>query len=259
VHKSSRAKPDPANLREFYDAGYVGTGLPEDADRGTRWRELGAVVKADHICQLLTTVPNPQTIIEVGCGNGAVLAELGRRGVGQMRVGVDISSAAIRIAASQPGVTEAQVFDGEHIEARESSFDLAICTHVLEHVVSPIALVEEMVRVSGAVVIEVPLEDNLLARRSSARVLSENAGHLQRFNRRCIRRLIADVGWAARGELVDPLPLAVHLFDAQTPQAVAKAHAKWAVRAALGHLPLVGERLMTLHYAVLATPRDSIV
>jgi SAM-dependent methyltransferase len=244
--------PDPAELRDFYETSYTHSGEAEEAFR--RWRELGALTKTDHICRLLELIPPPREVLEVGCGEGAVLAELGRRGIGETRSGIDISSAAIRRAAGRPGVTEARLFDGVRIEAPDRSYDLVICTHVLEHVSEPLALLKELTRVARAIVIEVPLERNLSARRSSARALSQRAGHLQRFDRASMRRLIAATGWRVRGELLDPLPAAVHTFGADNPQALAKGYAKWAVRSALAAVAPVGERLMTLHYAALAAP-----
>lgn len=183
-----------------------------------------------------------------------MLAELARRGIGERRTGIDISSAAITRAAGRPEVTEARRFDGVRIEARDRSYDLAICTHVLEHVADPLALLTEITRAARAIVIEVPLERNLAARRASALALSQSAGHLQRFDRASMRRLIATTGWRVRGELLDPLPVAVHTFGADNARALTKGYAKWAVRSALAAVHPLGERLMTLHYAALATP-----
>jgi SAM-dependent methyltransferase len=147
------------------------------------------------------------------------------------------------------------VFDGTRIDERDDSFDLAVCTHVLEHEADPQALLREITRVARrAAVIEVPLERNLAARREAARDLSRNAGHLHHFNRSSIRRLIAATGWRVRSELLDPLPVAVHNFAADTALAVGKGYAKWAVRSTLARLPRVAERLITLHYAALVTP-----
>jgi 2-polyprenyl-3-methyl-5-hydroxy-6-metoxy-1,4-benzoquinol methylase len=129
---------DPTDIRSFYDRSHTHTGEAEDAFR--RWRELGALTKADHICKL-ERIPPPRAVLEVGCGDGAVLAELSRRGVGEARTGIDISSAAIRL--------------------------LVISTHVLEHVPAPFALLAEITRVSQAIVTEVGLERNVSARRAS--------------------------------------------------------------------------------------------
>jgi SAM-dependent methyltransferase len=241
---------DTSRARDFYDRSYASSD-----EWLHRWRELGAGVKADHICRLIRDLREPKEVIEVGCGEGAVLVELARRRVGNRRVGIDVSPEAVQRAASRPEIIEARVFDGARIEAPDDAYDLAICTHVLEHVTAPLALLEEITRVAArAIVIEVPLEDNLLARRPAARGLSQNAGHVQSFNRRSVRRLIAATGWQVRGELLDSLPPAVYTFEASNRLAIGKGYAKWALRAALAAVPWLGERLITLHYCVLATP-----
>lgn len=248
--------PDPSadveQLREFYEQCYE----PRPGGDG-RWRDLGALTKAEHIVRLLgrAGVGSPETVLDVGCGDGTVLAELARRGIGSTRVGLDISSSAVRLAASRPELSAAHVFDGERIAFEDRAYDLAFATHVLEHVPAPERLLAELLRVARVAIVEVPLEDNLSARRPHARQLSRAAGHLHRFGRSEIRGLLQAAGWEPRGEILDPLPVAVHTFGARTPAATAKGYAKWAVRAAISALPPLGERLITLHYAVIATPR----
>jgi len=55
-------------------------------------------------------------------------------------------------------------------------------------------------------------------------------------------------------EVLDPLPREVHRFGAQTAQARLKGDVKWALRAGAAAVPPVGERLITMHFAVLALP-----
>lgn len=233
-------------IRAFYERGYSQTA---DQEWFARWRQLGAVGKAEHIVKLAGGLA-PRSILEVGCGDGAVLAELGRRGIGERRVGIEIVEQAVELAAARPEIADARVYDGRHIPARDGEYDLAVATHVLEHVPRPSELLREMTRVARAVVIEVPLEHNLSAHRPAAVALSQAAGHLHRFARRDIRRLIVDVGWRVRAELLDPLPLAIHTFHG----ARARGYAKWLIRSAVATVPPLGERLITLHYALLASP-----
>ena len=49
----------------------------------------------------------PGVVAEVGCGDGAVLGELGRRGFGTTRVGFEIAASAVGIAAERPEIDEA--------------------------------------------------------------------------------------------------------------------------------------------------------
>jgi SAM-dependent methyltransferase len=248
------AKLEADELQEFYEQCYT-PGV--DGEKYRRWRHLGAVGKADHVVDLVARsgLAAPQTIAEVGCGDGAVLSELGIRGFGARRVGYEISASGVKLTAERAEVAEAHVFDGEHLPVADGAYDLVFATHVLEHVPDPVPLTRELLRVGRAVIIEVPLEANISARRPAARAASEGVGHLHRFDRRAIRRLVTDAGWAVRAELVDPLPREVHLFDATDGAARAKGYAKWALRAAAASVPAVGERLVTLHYALVATPR----
>lgn len=243
-----------ADIRDFYESGYAPTA--DDAKYG-RWRAMSAVAKADHVMKLASAMGlgAPDAVVEVGCGDGSVLAELGRRGFGRTRTGFEISGAAVEMAAARPEIADARVFDGDRLPVSDGRFDLAFATHVLEHVPEPRPLLREMMRVAGAVVVEVPLERNLSARRPAARAASAAAGHLQRFDRDEIRALVTDAGWRVRGEIVDPLGLEVHLFDRATPAARAEGVAKWALRRLLTVRPGIGTRLFTVHYAVAATPR----
>jgi SAM-dependent methyltransferase len=241
-------------LHEFYEQCYTPGA---DGEKYRRWRELGAEGKADHVVALVERagIPAPTTICEVGCGDGAVLGVLGRRGFGERRVGYEISSTGVKLAAERGEVAAAAVFDGEHLPDADGAYDLVFATHVLEHVPDPAPLTRELLRVAArAVIIEVPLEDNLSARRPAARAASEGVGHLHRFDRRAIRRLVTDAGWRVGAELVDPLPREVHTFGAETPRARLKGDVKWAVRAGAAAIPALGERLITLHFAVLALP-----
>ncbi|MGA9859648.1 MAG: class I SAM-dependent methyltransferase [Solirubrobacteraceae bacterium] len=221
-----------------------------DGERSSRWRELSAIGKADHVTQLLARAGRraPGAVLEVGCGDGAVLAELGRRGLGPDLVGVEVSSSAAELAASRPEIDRVQTFDGVRLPFADASFELVLATHVLEHVEDPLGLLREMRRVASALVfVEVPLETNLAAQRPAAIARSVAAGHVQRFRRADVRQLLTQSGLTLAGEISDPLPRAVRTFT----DGEVRGTLKWAVRSLLALSPAVGERLMTVHYAAL--------
>jgi hypothetical protein len=127
---------------------------------------------------------------------------------------------------------------------------------VLEHVPDPAALLAEVARACRAVVIEVPLEANLSARRASKRAHADEIGHLRSLDRGAARAVVADAGLRPAGELDDPLPLEVHLFFARTGAQRARGYLKWGLRSALHRLaPPLARRLFTVHYAALCLPR----
>ncbi len=241
-------------LVSFYDEAYT-----QDETRArlyAGWRAMGAMGKADHILALCTAAGlRPLSTLEVGCGDGALLCELHSRGFGGRLAGVEITEAAVRIARERPQIDAVERFDGHHLEVAAGTYELGILSHVLEHVPDPPRLLAEVARACGAVVMEVPLEDNLSARRASKREHAEEVGHLQRLDRAGARAIVRDAGLRVAGELDDPLPLRAHRFFAESPSARAGATAKWALRAGLHRTaPPLARRLFSVHYACLCLP-----
>jgi SAM-dependent methyltransferase len=197
-------------------------------------------------------------VAEVGCGDGALLAELGARGLSGELHGFEVSEEAARIARSRgvPGLAEVTVYDGARLPAADGAFDLVVLSHVLEHVPDPVALLRECARVARAVIVEVPLEANLSAARGSKREGAAEIGHLQALDRKAVHALVSDAGLGVRQELADPLPLEVHTFFAGSAPERARAAAKAGVRRALFTVaPDLAERVFTLHYACLCSKR----
>jgi SAM-dependent methyltransferase len=233
------------STREFYEAGYA-LADPAEAERMGRWRAIGARSKAAHVRTLLQRAGmTPATIVEIGCGDGSLLAELSDLAVVD---GFELSANAAAYARQRAVARRVETFDGEHVPAGDDEYDLAVLSHVLEHVPEPLPLLQEAARVAPRVIVEVPLEDNRSARRPAAQRLSEAAGHLHAWKRTDVLRLVGSAGLTARHELADALSYEqVSFFTGAT-----KGAAKYVVRTTAMKLG-IAERLFTVHYAVLAT------
>jgi SAM-dependent methyltransferase len=245
---------EQAELVHFYEQAY--SQSPEQALTYARWRALGAVGKADHVLALCARARiAPERTLEVGCGDGALLCELHERGFGGRLSGLEISDAAVAIARERPQIASVERYDGEHLPQADSSEDLGVLSHVLEHVPDPPALLREVARVCKAVLVEVPLEANVSARRAAKREHAAEVGHLQRLDRAAMRSIVARAGLSIACELEDPLPLSVHRFFATSASARALGTAKWAIRSGLYRAaPGLARRLFTVHYACLCLP-----
>jgi 2-polyprenyl-3-methyl-5-hydroxy-6-metoxy-1,4-benzoquinol methylase len=247
---------DSAELARFYEDAY--SHEPAQAQLYARWRALGARAKADHAIALCARAGvRPRSTLEVGCGDGALLCELHRLGFGGRLHGVEIAAAAVAIARARPEIASVALYDGARLPADDGAYELGVVSHVLEHVPDPAALLAEVARACEAVLIEVPLEANLSARRSAKRALAHEVGHLQRLDRHAARALVSRAGLRVVCELEDPLGLAAQRFFAEGLPARARATAKWAVRAGLHcSAPALARRLFTVHYACLCLPRQ---
>jgi SAM-dependent methyltransferase len=238
----------------FYTEAYS-TADPGQAQTYGEWRTLGARTKADHVLALCRRAGlRPQRLVEIGCGAGSLLAELAARGTAPRLDGFDLSAPAVEIARSHgiPGV-RAEVFDGARVPAGDRAYDLAVLSHVLEHVPEPAALLAEAARVAPWVLVEVPLERNRSAARPAKRADAARIGHIQFFDRAAMRALCRGAGLEIRAELADPLGLEHHAFGAATAPSRARAAVKAGVRRVAWRLaPRIAERWFTVHYACIA-------
>ena len=160
-------------------------------DKERVWRALGAKDKADHVLQLCGSL-TPETVLEVGCGDGAVLQELDRRGFGTKLYGVEISESGVEAtrARNLPSLVSVQSFSGYELPFEADSMDLIVSTHVLEHVEHERLFLKELGRVGRHILIEVPLENTLRV----SKALNNTIGHINFYNRHQLRSLLETTG-----------------------------------------------------------------
>jgi SAM-dependent methyltransferase len=234
--------------REFYEAGYSLQG--DEAAKMGRWRALGARSKAAHVAALCERAGlRPATLVEIGCGDGSLLAELAARQVSPVLDGFELSPKAAGFARERGVARRVEAYDGERVPAEDGAYDLAVLSHVLEHVPQPQALLGEAARVAAWVVVEVPLEANRSAARPAKRAEAARIGHLHAFDRAAVAALLGDAGLTPAADLADPLSYEHLAFFGHR----GRAALKWAVRTTAHRAaPRAAERLFTVHYAVLA-------
>ncbi len=246
-------------LARFYEHAYTRADS-EDGELYARWRALGATAKADHVLTLCARARlRPRSTLEVGCGDGALLCELRRRGFGGRLAGVEIAQAAVQIARARPEIDAVELYDGARLPCEERAYELGVLSHVLEHVPDPEALLAEVGRACSAVLVEVPLEANLSAGRPSKLAHGAEIGHLRRLSRAQAREIVVGAGLRMAYELEDPLALTAHTFFATDARTRVRAMAKWSLRRGLHAIaPPLARRLFTVHYACLCLPSSSL-
>jgi SAM-dependent methyltransferase len=167
-------------LRNNYDDYY------KDGDSGWRW--LGAIDKADNILSLSQNLPI-RSLIEIGAGEGSILKRLSDLNFSQEMYALEISSTGVKTIKNRniARLIECVLFDGYNIPYENAVFDLAILSHVIEHVEYPRRLLYEAKRVAKYVIVEVPCEDTLRLQRD---FVFNKVGHINYYSPRSIRSLI---------------------------------------------------------------------
>jgi ubiquinone/menaquinone biosynthesis C-methylase UbiE len=171
------------DAKEFYSEYYK-----DLSTRAIEWRELSGRVKANNIVTIVgdRKITN---VLEIGAGTGAILSNLVKNDFGARYFAIDVAQQAIEFINNRrdiPKLVEARVYDGVHIPYYDQQFDLAILSHVIEHLQDPAPLLTETARVAKNVVIEVPLEDNVYTHIKVDLFKSryrEEIGHIQWFNK----------------------------------------------------------------------------
>ena len=102
---------------------------------------------------------NPSTILDAGCGEGFTMDKLTKSGIGKKIEGVEYSKEAILLGRKIfPNLIfkEGSAYD---LPYEGSSFDLVVCTEVLEHLDNPQKALHEILRVSKKyIILSVPNE-----------------------------------------------------------------------------------------------------
>ncbi len=169
-----------------------------DSYNPEEWR-LGAIDKAENVLTLCSGL-NIKSVLDIGCGEGSIIDRLSELKFGKNYLGLDLSSPAILRAKSR-AIPDAQfqAFDGSTIGFPEKMFDLAILSHVVEHLEHPRALIREAHRVAKHVFIEVPCEHTLRMRKD---YVPTPTGHINFYTSSTIRRLVQTCGLTVERQIV---------------------------------------------------------
>ena len=129
---------------------------------------------------------DPASILEVGCGQGWLTAELAKALPNARIVGIEIRPEAVAYARSL--VPTAEFFEGDahRLPFGDASFDAVVSSEMLEHVARPEVALDEIVRVGrGFSVLSVPHEPWFrlanLARLRYLATLGNHPGHLHHW------------------------------------------------------------------------------
>lgn len=149
----------------------------------------------------LFTLAAPESVLDVGCGEGVLThrwaVELGERRI----VGIDLADPKLEAewAKRQRPNLEYRTMRAEHMPFDDDEFDLSSAIEVLEHVPDPEHTVAEMARVARHhLLVSVPREPLWrglnLARGAYVRELGNTPGHLNHWSQRSFVSMLSRYG-----------------------------------------------------------------
>ena len=246
------------NGRDFFDRKYQAE-LHLEAE----WMRRTAGQKVRSVSSLLRSVrAHPESLLEIGCGTGAVIGECQRRGLAQRFIAVDYSNTALEyLRANSSGITVLQADITSSDFRFETPVDAAVCSHVIEHLEEPGVFLDALhQRIDFAhVIFEVPLEDlpGHRFRHRGADRLQNPSGHVQFFTAASFEALLQRHGFRILGRR-----RYVPILERETIRFQADRHglsrtARWLKTLTHHTLPTLSaplwSRLYYAHYAVVCS------
>src|SRR3989344_148847 len=155
-----------------------------------------------HILKIINRIPlGDKKILDIGCGDGTLSLYLAANGA--QVFGYDVSKLAIKIAkqtAKRLRLNSARFFykDLENIKSIEGSFDIIICSEILEHLKNDdllLKLSKKALAKNGLIIVSVPSLKAPIYRLGFAKKFDFRVGHLRRYSVSSIKKAIEGVGF----------------------------------------------------------------
>lgn len=139
----------------------------------------------------------PDSILDVGAGEGFVLEKLRVNKIGKKLEGIEYMDEAIELGKKTNPQVKIKKGDIYKLPYKDNSFDLIICTEVLEHLEDPKMALAELKRVTKKhLILSVPNEPLFTIQRflrgKNILKLGDHPEHIQHWNSTSFKRFIAD-------------------------------------------------------------------
>lgn len=207
-------------LKEKYDGYY------KNIDKS--WRMNGAIAKADNILTLVNG-NNYSKLIEVGAGDGSILSILSKTAIAKELYALEISESGIEAIKTKDiaKLSEIKLFDGYSIPYPDSFFDVAICSHVIEHVEHPRLLLREIKRISKQQIFEVPIDFSFNVDKKALHYL--NYGHINIYTPALFRFLLLSENFKIKKDLKKMYPFNIVIAGNESLIKKTIKVAKWII------------------------------
>lgn len=224
------------------------------AQKNPDWDSADAVWKAKKVFELIADHEcQPSSIVEIGCGSGAVLLALREYFPQATLAGFDIAPGATRFwtEAARSGI---RLELADYLALEEPTPDLILVLDVLEHLGNPWEFLMRLRNRAKLVAIHFPLDLSAISvlREHPLLKVRDKVGHLHYFTRGLALSLLHESGFEIIESRYTGATLGAPQRSLRTRVAGIVRRVAYAINRDLGARLLGGETLM-----VLARPRSS--
>lgn len=168
------------SLKEFYEA----EGRNPTATQTQVYSKPQSQARKQIVEKLLLPYLKGAKCLEIGCAEGMYCKFMADNGA-SLVVGLEISEPKLLRAEKHPNILYLQG-DWDNLPFK-SPFDLVLATEVLEHSLNPKAVIDSLFKLTGRMIVSVPLDEGI-----HADALKDRSGHIQTFNFESFRKLFMD-------------------------------------------------------------------
>lgn len=184
----------------FYVNDKLKTNYDDYYQAELKWPGLGSIDTVNNIVGLCNRYSH-KTILDIGSGEGSILKRLSDLQFGDSLYSIEISKSALEAIGQRDikSLIAYKLFDGYNIPYEDNKFDLAILSHVIEHLEYPRKILYEAARVAKYIFIEVPLADNLRLRKD---FVWDKIGHINFYSPKTITKLVQTCNLEVLSQLI---------------------------------------------------------
>jgi ubiquinone/menaquinone biosynthesis C-methylase UbiE len=139
-----------------------------------------------------------KTVLDIGCGTGALLMMIHERKKDARLFGIDLSEEMIKVARVKLGnAADLTVSDSEKLPFKSGPFDLILCTFSFHHHPNPAVVFKEMQRVlspKGRVIMADPLAPTPVRQVMNMLIPFMNDGTVHYYSKKEMFKLAESVG-----------------------------------------------------------------
>ena len=166
-------------------------------EKHTTKNPVGRVFLNNFLNTVVKTVKPLQinSVLDAGCGEGFTLARLQKEKIGKVHEGIEYDETAIALGRKTYPKVYIRKGDIYDLPYKSNSFDLVICTEVLEHLENPKKAYRELIRVSRKyILISVPNEPwftlQRMARFQNIMHFGAHPEHIQHWTARAFTKFV---------------------------------------------------------------------